>query len=136
MYKEKRVGASNDDEVGEGDSSTDEDEEGMSLRGGTEEGRGRPKLAEQLKRAADRKETEQMAAISRECPCQKYLKDVQKDETQRTKQMKQRRATYMETERRAWERDQHKLMEPRRLRQPMHQGGVPDNLGLDLGLTV
>ena len=48
MYKEKRVGASNDDEVGEGDSSTDEDEEGMSLRGGTEEGRGRPKLAEQL----------------------------------------------------------------------------------------
>ena len=49
MYKEKRVGASNDDEVGEGESSTDEDEEGMSLRGGTEEGRGRPKLAEQLK---------------------------------------------------------------------------------------
>ena len=52
----------------------------------------------------------------------------------KTRKEKERRGTtHHEIARRTWEREQRKLMDPRRLTRPTYQDGVPDDLGRDPG---
>ena len=59
------------------------------------------------------------------------LQDQRRTDKQKMRLAERRHTTHHEIARRTREREQRKLMDPRRLTRPTHQGGVPDDLVRD-----